>query len=87
MTAESLFQAVKEGDLAGAMAILGRDPDLLEARDSDGLSPVLLATYYGRREILKDLLGRGPHLTAFEAAAAGVLERVRQALEEDASLA
>lgn len=87
MTAEGLFQAVKEGDLAGARAILGRDPDLLEARDSDGLSAVLLATYYGRREILEDLLGRGPHLTVFEAAAAGVLERVRQAVEEDASLA
>lgn len=87
MTAESLFQAVKEGDLAAAKAILGRDPDLLEARDPDGLSAVLLATYYGRKEILDDLLGRGPRLTVFEAAAAGVLERVREAVAEDASLA
>jgi len=87
MTAEGLFEAVKQGDLAAVRAVLDRDPDLLQARDPDGLSAVLLATYYGRKEILHDLLRRGPRLTVFEAAAAGVLERVRRAVDDDASLA
>jgi len=87
MTAEGLFQAVKQGDLDAVKAVLDRDPDLLQARDPEGLSAVLLAAYYGRREILGDLLRRGPRLTVFEAAAAGVLERVRRALDDDASLA
>ncbi len=87
MTAESLFQAVKQSDLAAVKAILDRDPGLLEARDPNGLSVLLVATYYGRKEILNDLLGRGPRLTVFEAAAAGVPGPVRQAVDENASLA
>ena len=70
MTAEDLFQAVKQGDLAAVNSVLDRDPDLLQARDPGGLSAVLLAAYYGRKEVLNDLLGRGPRLTVFEAAAA-----------------
>ena len=87
MTAEDLFQAVKQGDLAAVNSVLDRDPDLLQARDPGGLSAVLLAAYYGRKEVLNDLLGRGPRLTVFEAAAAGVLEHVRLAVDDDASLA
>lgn len=86
MTASELFQAVKQGDRGAVKALLDREPHLLEARDPDGLSLVLLATYYGRKEILGDLLARRPALTVFEAAATGVLDRVRQAVEQDASL-
>lgn len=87
MTAENLFQAVKQGDRSAVAAILDRDPGLLEVHDPDGLSVLLVATYYGRKEIVGDLLGRRPRVTIFEAAAAGVLGRVRQALDGDPSLA
>jgi len=77
MTAE-LFAAIKSGDMATVERVLERDRGLVDARDEDGLSPVLAALYHGRNEIATAVLRRGPKLTVFEAAAAGDLARVRE---------
>ena len=77
MTAE-LFAAIKSGDMATVERVLERDRGLVDARDEDGLSPVLAALYHGRNEIATAVLRRGPRLTVFEAAAAGDLARVRE---------
>jgi len=77
MTTE-LFAAITAGDTAAVKRLLERDTKLVDARDEDGLSPVLAALYHGRNEIATAILRRGPKLTVFEAAAAGDLARVRE---------
>jgi ankyrin repeat protein len=87
MSLDALLEAVKRGDAAAVDDHLRGDPGLLNARDPGGNSAVLLAAYSGQARILKDLLARGPVLTAFEAAATGETRRLRECLEADAASA
>jgi uncharacterized protein len=82
VTAE-LFRAIKGGDKAGAEELLERQPMLVDARDDDGLSPILVALYHGKNDIATAILRRGPKLTVFEAAAAGDAARVREIVGGD----
>jgi ankyrin repeat protein len=50
----------------------------MDARDGDGLSPILTALYRGQSEIAAAILRRSPKLDLFEAAAAGDATRVRE---------
>ncbi len=70
-TPAALIHAVKNGDADAVRALLAQDPALANAKDTDGTSAVLLASYHGAREIQKLLLAAGPPLSAFEAAATG----------------
>src|SRR6516225_9383619 len=83
----TFFQAVKSGDAATVASMLDADPNLLNAKNEQGQSAVLLASYSGRKEIRDLLLARGPVLELHEAAAAGQLEHVKQIAEKDAALA
>src|SRR5207237_7514355 len=69
MTAE-LFAAIKSGDMATVERVLERDRGLVDARDEDGLSPVLAGLYHGGHEIATAVLRRGPRRPLFAAAAA-----------------
>jgi adenosylhomocysteine nucleosidase len=82
-----LFEAIKKGDRATVDRLVSADPGLAEARDPDGVSAVLTALYYGRREIAVLLLARKPSLDIFEASAVGDVQRVRRLLDQDPSLA
>jgi len=82
-----LFAAIARDDRPTVERLLDADRALLDARDGSGLSPLLAALYRGRAEIASAILARGPQLTVFEASAAGVLDRVRELVERDASLA
>jgi ankyrin repeat protein len=84
---QAFFQAVKSGDAAAVTSLLDRNPALLESKNEQGQSAVLLAAYSGRKEIRDLLLARGPILELHEAAAAGSLERVQEMVEKDAALA
>jgi len=84
---EALFEAIKQGDPAAVRSLIDQDPSLLNANDAEGISPVLLAVYHGRKDILHDLLARSPRLTIFEASAAGQSERVREWVSKDPGLA
>src|SRR6185503_13176942 len=86
MSAE-LFTAIKGGDEAAAERLLERDPRLVDARDENGLSPILTALYHGKNDIATAILRRGPKLTLFEAAAAGDAARVREIVGNDKSQA
>ncbi len=87
MSDERIFEAIKAGDAGAIREILGHDPQLAAARNAQGVSAILLARYYGRTEIAELLENSGVDLDVFEAAAAGRVERVREAVEADASLA
>jgi ankyrin repeat protein len=81
--AAELFTAIKAGDKAAVERLLERDPTLVDARDENGLSPTLVALYYGKNEIATAILGRGPKLNVFDAAAAGDAARVREIVGRD----
>ena len=81
--AAELFTAIKGGDAAGVERVLERDRALVDARDPDGLSPILLALYHDRADIAAAILRRRPTLTVFEAAAVGHADRVREIVERD----
>ena len=86
MTSE-LFVAIKAGDVAGVERLLTGDRGLIDARDADGLSPLLTALYRGRVDIAAAILRRRPTLTVFEAAAAGDVDRMRELVSKDPALA
>ncbi len=85
--ATELFAAIKGGDGPAVDRLLERDPTLVEARDENGLSPLLSALYRGKNDIAAAILRRRPTLTIFEASAAGDLERVRALVGADRGLA
>jgi len=81
--AAELFKAIADGDTAAVERLLGRDPKLVDARDENGLSPILAALYRDKKEIAAAILRRGPQLNVFEAAAAGDVARVRELVGRD----
>src|SRR5687768_7021351 len=89
MAAGSVFEAVTAGDRDTLAGLLDRQPELATATNDHGLSPLMLALYHGQRDIAADLLARlGPEqLTIHEAAAAGVVARLRHILDADPSQA
>jgi uncharacterized protein len=85
--ATELFMAIADGDTAAVERLLERDSKLVDARDENGLSPILAALYRGQNEIAAAILRRAPRLNVFEAAASGDVARVRELVELDPSQA
>jgi len=83
MMATELFTAIKGGDKTAVERLLERDRGLADARDENGLSPILTALYHGKSEIAAAILRRAPKLTVFEAAAAGETTRVREIVRRE----
>jgi uncharacterized protein len=83
---QALFTAIQTGDLTGAKKLVSQDPALVQARDDNGLSTVLMALYYHQPELASFLVERGAHLDIFEACAVGKLERVRQLVDAQPGL-
>jgi ankyrin repeat protein len=61
-------------------------PALVDARNAQGDSAILLAIYYGRADAAQILLSKGAALSIWEASAAGESARVAQWLQADKSL-
>ena len=83
MTATELFAAIDAGDAAGVDAALAAEPGLAAARDGEGVSATLHALYRGQPAIAERIAAALPSLDAFEAAALGRTERLRQILASD----
>lgn len=82
---QRLFAAIEAGQIDTVRELVSGDRTLVDARNTSGLSAVLVATYYGRNEIAKLLIDAGARLTIFEAAATGAQERVEQMLQKNPS--
>lgn len=77
---QGIIEAIKTGDLARVNELLEADPALAGSRNENGVSALMLATYYGRDKIAEALLERDVALDIFEAAAVGRAERVAEIL-------
>lgn len=61
-TVNDFYGAIREGDLDKVQAVLKQHPDWLEHRDERGSTPLLLATYYGHKEMSAFLLDTGAEI-------------------------
>jgi ankyrin repeat protein len=85
---EELAEAIRVEDVAAVDRLLAADPGLASSRDRDGLTPVILARYWSKADIVERLLTiRGDDLDVFEATIAGRADLVRAHLASDPALA
>ena len=78
-----LLGVIRRGDTKAVGDLLAAHPDLANARDEKGNSPVLMATYAGKQDIVRLLLDRGARPNFFEACALGLDADVRRQLRDD----
>jgi uncharacterized protein len=82
-----LFAAIGAGNSDAVRALLDAEPALVNAKNEQGQSAVLMSVYTGNRDIRDLLLARGATLELHEAAAAGQLERVKHLVDANPDLA
>ena len=68
---QEVFDVIRQGDAARLRALLAADPSLVNARNERGHSPVLIAQYHHKHELVALLLDAGPELDIFDAASVG----------------
>jgi len=83
---ETFIVAIRGGELGKAKSMLAARPGLIRSR-RHGASPILIARYHGKQEIVECLRGLLPPLDIFEAAALGDRETAERLLDGDGGLA
>jgi ankyrin repeat protein len=83
---DEIFDVVRAGDAARLKALLAAQPAIVNARNDRGHSPVLIAQYHHKHELVAMLLDAGPDLDIFDAASVGRSDRVAAWLDRDPSL-
>lgn len=81
-----LFDAIRAGNGAEVRAILDREPAAVNRRNARGHTPVLIAQYHHKGEIVQQLLAHDPELDVFDASCVGRSERIAQLLDADPAL-
>jgi uncharacterized protein len=84
---KEFFEAIRAGDAGAVGKLTEAHPELLNAKNDQGQSGVLMAAYSGRKEIWDLLIARGARLELHEAAAGGELARVKELVEKEPALA
>src|SRR6185436_20421710 len=84
---QEFLDAATGGDVSKIRTMLQANPSLARARDENGVSAIMKATYYGKKDVVAALLESGVELDVFEAAATGRSERLVELIEKDPSLA
>lgn len=77
-----IFEAIEAGDADRVRQLA----DAAGERDTDGVSALLFAQYYGRGDLVEALRPHKGELDAFEAAALGDVDRLRELLDSDPAL-
>lgn len=85
--AQALFESIRTGDAGKVRELVGANANLVNARNPQMQSAVLMSCYQGRKEIRDLLIEKGATLESHEAVAAGNLNRVKQLVEADPGLA
>lgn len=81
-----LLGAIRRGDAKSVGDLLAAEPALASARDERGNSPLLIATYAGKHDLVRLLLERGARASFFEACALGLVADVHRYLRESPAM-
>lgn len=81
METPEIFSLIEAGDATGLAELLGRAPEAVQARNADGLSPLMFACYRMQWELVAPLRAAAGTLDVFEAAAVGDVETLAELLE------
>jgi len=73
---QALFDAIKSGNLDEVRRLVTATPTLAGARDANGVSAILVATYHGQRDVASALVEMGAPVDVFEASALGLVDRI-----------
>jgi len=84
--AQEIFDVIRAGDQARLKALLAADRQLVNVRNDQGHSPVLIAQYHHKGDLVAVLLAAGPTLDVFDAASVGRTDRVAELLDADPTL-
>jgi uncharacterized protein len=82
---QPFFDAVKAGDVDEVSRLVREQPALLNARDGNGATAILVAIYHSKPAVAAALVSLGAPVDIFEASALGQVDRVRALLNEDAT--
>jgi ankyrin repeat protein len=79
---EPLFEAIRAGDLAAVQSLVEEHPELVSARDVNGLPAITVAFYHRKPEIARLLESRGARIDIFSACIAGRCAELQSALQQ-----
>jgi len=83
---EDVMNLLRAKQTAQLIHILENDPSLLDYKDDNGTSLLLLSVYYRNPELTQFMAGRRKHFTFFEAAACGLMDPLQEHVRHDAGL-
>lgn len=86
MSLSLLEEYIESGNTAAIDNLLHTNPALCQQKTSHEISPLLLACYYNKHQIVKIILQHTQEITIYEAAAAGLTTVVSELLEESPEL-
>ncbi len=85
--AQALFESIRTGDAGKVRELVSANANLVNARNPQLQSAVLMSCYQGRKEIRDLLIEKGATLELHEAVAVGNLNRVKELVETKPALA
>ncbi|MCJ7841969.1 ankyrin repeat domain-containing protein [Lederbergia sp. NSJ-179] len=83
---DEMVDAVKAKNLDKVKQILNQDANLVNAKNIEGETAVLMSAYFHANEIKELLLERGAELDIYEASAVGATDRVKEILRHSPEL-
>jgi len=86
-TSDDLIAAVQADDAVLVAALVADEPALANARDSAGVSAIMLSRYRSNRATTEALLSADPDLDVYEATSLGFADRLADDLSADTALA
>ncbi len=78
-----IFQMIATGQKAQVLYSLRENPELAFKQNSEGITPLLFALYYGKEDIVQAYLTLEVPLNLFEAAAIGNETKVKEIVEQN----
>lgn len=78
---EPLFDAIKAGNADEVRKLVEQNPSLKQARDANGASAILVATYNMKPDVVRALVELGAPVDIFEASVLGKVDRIHEILK------
>lgn len=86
MNLDLLEEYIETGDAAAIDNLLYSNPSLCQVKTSHDISPLLLACYYNKHQVIKVILKHIQEISVYEASAAGLTDVVTELIEENGLL-